>query len=49
MTLVNLVLRKEGDFHCDRMPYKNSLGDKGLILAHGLIRVKEVAGYFALS
>ena len=45
MTLVNLVLRKEGDFHCDRMPYKSSLGDEGLILAHCLMGMKEVAGY----
>lgn len=44
--MVNLVLRKEGAFHCDRRPYKSSLGDEGL---HGLIGMKGVAGYFALS
>lgn len=47
--MVNLVLRKEGAFPCDRRPYKSSLGDEGLILVHGLIGMKGVAGYFALS
>lgn len=31
------------------MPYKSGLGDEGFILAHGLMGMKWVAGYFALS